>query len=65
MSATPAEVDGGPGPAHGRPPAYPAEKARQGEIILKTKWARMIVFASLFGGFVVLAILAIALAMIP
>jgi len=54
-----------PGPAHGRPPAYPAEKARQGEIILKTKWARMIFFASLFGGFVVLAILAIALAMIP
>ena len=47
MSATPAEVDGGPGPAHGRPPAYPAEKARQGEIILKTKWARMIFFASL------------------
>ena len=54
-----------PGPAHGRPPAYPAEKARQGKIILKTKWARMIFFASLFGGFVVLAILAIALAMIP
>jgi hypothetical protein len=44
---------------------YPAEKARQGEIILKTKRARIIFFGSLFGGFAVLAILAIVLAIIP
>ncbi len=43
------------------PEAYSAEKARQGEIILKTKWSRIVFLTGLFGGFVVLAILAIFL----
>ena len=41
---------------------YPAEKARQGEIVLKTKLARIVFFTGLFGGFVLLTILAIYLA---
>lgn len=43
------------------PEAYPAEKARQGEIILKTKWSRAIFFAGLFGGIVLMAAVAIYL----
>lgn len=43
------------------PDAYPAEKARQGEIILKTKWSRIVFLTGLFGGFVLLAVLAILL----
>jgi len=43
------------------PDAYPAEKARGGEIILKTKWARAIFLAGLFGGIVVVAAVAIYL----
>ena len=45
-----------------RPRPYPAEKARQGEIVLKTKLARIVFFTGLFGGFVLLTILAIYLA---
>ena len=37
------------------PQAYPAEKARQGEIILKTKLSRIVFLAGLFGGLVLLA----------
>ncbi|MGK2922936.1 MAG: hypothetical protein ACSLE4_09145 [Methyloceanibacter sp.] len=36
-------------------------KARQGEIILKTKWSRAIFFAGLFGGIVLMAAVAIYL----
>lgn len=43
------------------PDAYPAEKARGGEIILKTKWARAIFLTGLFGGIVVVAAVAIYL----
>ena len=43
------------------PQSYPAEKARQGEIILKTKGARAIFLAGLFGGLAILAVLAIYL----
>ena len=38
---------------------YPAQKARQGEIILKTKLSRIIFFTGLFGGFVLLAAIAL------
>jgi len=41
---------------------YPAEKARQGEIILKSTWARAIFMTGLFGGLVMVIILAIYLA---
>jgi hypothetical protein len=44
------------------PQAYPAEKARQGEIILKTTWARAVFMTGLFGGIVVAIILVIHLA---
>jgi hypothetical protein len=48
-----------------RPPkSYPAEKARQGEIILKSTWARVVFMTGLFGGLVVAAILAIYLAIL-
>ena len=43
------------------PQSYPAEKARQGEIVLKTKRSRAIFLVGLFGGLVVLAVLAIYL----
>ncbi len=43
------------------PDAYPAEKARGGEIILKTKWARAIFFTGLFGGIVLIAAVALYL----
>lgn len=44
-----------------RPVPYPAEKARGGEIILKTKWSRAIFFTGLFGGIVLTAAVAIYL----
>ena len=44
-----------------RPEPYPAEKARGGEIILKTKWSRAIFFTGLFGGIVLIAAVAIYL----
>ena len=34
---------------------YPAQKARGGEIILKTTWARVIFFTGLFGGLALIA----------
>jgi hypothetical protein len=43
------------------PQSYPAEKARQGEIILKTRSAQAIFLAGLFGGLVVFAVLVIYL----
>lgn len=43
------------------PETYPAEKARGGEIILKTKWARAIFFTGLFGGIVLIAAVALYL----
>jgi hypothetical protein len=46
------------------PQSYPAEKARQGEIILKTKRSRVIFLVGLFGGLVVLAVLVIYLGII-
>jgi hypothetical protein len=46
------------------PQSYPAEKARQGEIVLKTRRSRVIFLAGLFGGLVVLAVLAIYLGIV-
>ncbi len=46
------------------PQSYPAEKARQGEIILKTRGARAIFLAGLFGGLLVLVLLVIYLGII-
>jgi len=46
---------------HTPPRSYPAEKARQGEIILKSRWSRIVFFSGLFGGFVLLAVVAIIL----
>jgi len=43
------------------PEPYSAEKARGGEIILKTKWARAIFLTGLFGGIVVVAAVALYL----
>lgn len=43
------------------PKSYPAEKARHGEIILKSNWARAVFMTGLFGGLVIV-ILAIYLA---
>lgn len=42
---------------------YPAEKARGGEIILKTTWSRAIFLTGLFGGLVVVTLLGLYLAM--
>jgi hypothetical protein len=44
--------------------AYPAEKARQGEIVLKTRQSRAIFLTGLFGGLVIVALLAIYLAFV-
>jgi hypothetical protein len=44
------------------PRYYPAEKARQGEIILKSNWARAVFITGLFGSLVIVIILAIYLA---
>jgi hypothetical protein len=46
------------------PKSYPAEKARQGEIILKSTWARAVFMTGLFGGLVVAVILAIYFAIL-
>jgi hypothetical protein len=46
------------------PQSYPAEKARQGEIVLKTRRSRAIFLTGLVGGLVVLAVLAIYLAIV-
>lgn len=43
------------------PQAYPAEKARQGEIILKTKWSRAVFFGGLIGGLILAFVVAILL----
>jgi hypothetical protein len=45
-----------------RAPPYPAEKARQGEIILKTTWAKVVFMAGLFGGLAIVLALALYLA---
>jgi len=50
------------GPAEPAPPPkepYPAEKARGGEIILKTKSHRMIFVAGLAGGLLLVLLLAL------
>jgi hypothetical protein len=46
-------------PTKQSPRAYPAEKARRGEIILQSKWSRVVFFTGLFGGLVLLAVLAV------
>jgi hypothetical protein len=46
------------------PQAYPAEKARQGEIVLKTRQSRTIFLTGLFGGLVIVALLAIYLVIV-
>lgn len=38
---------------------YPAQKARGGEIILKSKWSRVVFLAGLFGGAVLAIVVAI------
>jgi hypothetical protein len=45
--------------AHKEPEPYPAEKARQGEIILRRPWQRYIFFGSLAAIVVLLLILRI------
>lgn len=47
-------------PGHKKPEPYPAEKARQGEIILRRPWQRYVFFGSLAGIVVLLLILRIA-----
>lgn len=44
------------------PQAYSAEKARQGEIILRRPWQRAVFIAGLVGGPILALVLAIALA---
>lgn len=41
------------------PKSYPAEKARQGEVVLRSTWARAAFMTGLFGGFVIAIVLAI------
>ena len=41
---------------------YPAEKARQGQIILKTTWAKTVFMTGLFGGLVIVILVGIYLA---
>jgi len=43
---------------------YPAEKARGGEIILKTTWSKAVFLAGLFGGFMVVIVLALYLGIV-
>ncbi|MGH6736571.1 MAG: peptide ABC transporter permease [Methyloceanibacter sp.] len=45
-------AEGSQASSYDAPQDCPAEKARQGEIILKTKLARAIFFTGLFGGIV-------------
>ncbi|MEZ5827773.1 MAG: hypothetical protein R3D30_06535 [Hyphomicrobiales bacterium] len=47
------------------PQAYPAEKARQGEIVLKTKLSRIVFLAGLFGGLFLMAAVVVYLAFAP
>lgn len=47
-----------PPPAKDEPEAYPAEKARGGEIILRKRWQRLLFIAGLVGA-VLLAFLSI------
>ncbi len=61
MSATSTTNDASRSNERVPPEAYPAEKARGGEIILRTKGARAIFLAGLFGGIVVVAAMAIYL----
>ncbi len=39
---------------------YPAEKARQGEIILKSRWQRVLFIVGLFGAVVIALLFGIA-----
>lgn len=43
---------------------YPAQKARGGEIILRTRWSRIIFFTGLFGGLALIAGVALYLAIV-
>ena len=45
--------------SRGERPAYPTEKARGGEIILRTRWERMVFVAGLAAAFVLALVLAI------
>lgn len=63
MSATRTEAASSR-PRRTPPQSYPAEKARQGEIVLKTRQSRVIFLAGLIGGLVVLAVLAIYLGIV-
>jgi hypothetical protein len=47
------------------PQAYPAEKARQGVIVLKTKPSRIVLLAGLFGGLFLMAAVIVYLAVAP
>ena len=40
-----------------QPPPYPAEKARGGEVVLRTRWQRVVFIAGLGGVFVLLLVL--------
>lgn len=44
------------------PEPYPAEKARQGTIVLRKPWQRGVFFAGLFGGIVLVLALGLLLA---
>ena len=39
------------GESHGEPAGYPADKARQGQIILKKPWMRAVFVTGLVGAF--------------
>lgn len=43
------------------PSPYPAEKARQGTIVLRKPWQRAVFFAGLFGGIVLVLALGLLL----
>lgn len=45
---------------HKEPAPYPAEKARQGEIVLRRPWQRYVFFGSLAGIVLLLLILRVA-----
>jgi hypothetical protein len=46
-------------PPRGEPPPYPAQKARGGDIVLRTRWQRAVFIAGLAGVFVLALALAI------
>ena len=52
-------MEDGPGQGQKRPLEYPAEKARQGEIILRRPWQRAVFIIGLAGGVILALILAI------